>query len=201
MENQIKKQVHSQIQNREEDKKQEAAGRNAGLVHIYCGDGKGKTTAAIGLAVRAAGSSKKVVVKRFLKNDHSGEVEILKQIPGITLLPCTRTFGFSWKMSSQEKEEAKEYYGEELEKAWKMALDQGADMLVLDEAVGACGLGFIKEERLLELIENKPEKLEVILTGRNPSKALLAAADYVTEMVMRSHPYTKGIPARKGIEY
>ena len=98
-------------------------------------------------------------------------------------------------------EEAKEYYGEELEKAWKMALDQEIDMLILDEAVGACSLGFIKEERLLELIGVKPEKLEVILTGRNPSKELLAAADYVTEMVMRAHPYTRGIPARKGIEY
>ena len=74
-------------------------------------------------------------------------------------------------------------------------------MLILDEAVGACSLGFIKEERLLELIGVKPEKLEVILTGRNPSKELLAAADYVTEMVMRAHPYTRGIPARKGIEY
>lgn len=201
MENQMKNQIRNQIQNKEEDKKQGSAGRNAGLVHIYCGDGKGKTTAAVGLAVRAAGSNKKVVVKRFLKNDHSGEVEILKQIPGITVLPCTRTFGFSWKMSQKEKEEAKAYYGEELEKAWKMALDQNADMLVLDEAVGACGLGFIKEDRLLELIENKPEKLEVILTGRNPSKSLLAAADYVTEMVMGAHPYTRGIPARKGIEY
>ena len=78
---------------------------------------------------------------------------------------------------------------------------QDADMLILDEAVGACSLGFIKEERLLELIGCKPEKLEVILTGRNPSKELLAAADYVTEMVMRAHPYTRGIPARKGIEY
>ena len=78
---------------------------------------------------------------------------------------------------------------------------QDADMLILDEAVGACSLGFIKEERLLELIGVKPEKLEVILTGRNPSKELLAAADYVTEMVMRAHPYTRGIPARKGIEY
>ncbi len=184
-----------------EDKKGKAGGRSAGLVHIYCGDGKGKTTASVGAAIRAAGNEKKVVIKRFLKNDHSGEVEVLKQIPGITVLPCTRQFGFSWKMSQEEKEEAKKYYGKELEKAWKTAWDQDADMLILDEAVGACGLGFIKEDRLLKLIENKPEKLEVILTGRNPSKELLAAVDYVTEMVMRSHPYTRGIPARKGIEY
>lgn len=189
------------MENREENKERESGKRTDGLVHIYCGDGKGKTTASVGAAVRAAGSGKKVVIKRFLKNDHSGEVEVLKQIPGITVLPCTRQSGFSWKMSSQEKEEAKEYYGEELEKAWKTAWGQDADMLILDEAVGACSLGFIKEERLLELIGCKPEKLEVILTGRNPSKELLAAADYVTEMVMRAHPYTRGIPARKGIEY
>ena len=197
MEIQIKKQMDS----REENKEMEAVKRTGGLVHIYCGNGKGKTTASVGAAVRAAGNGKTVLIKRFLKNDHSGEVEALKQIPGITVLPCTRQCGFSWKMKQEEKEEAKEYYGKELEKAWKMALDQEIDMLVLDEAVGACTLGFIEEERLLELIGSKPEKLEVILTGRNPSETLLAAADYVTEMVMRAHPYTSGIPARKGIEY
>ena len=180
MEIQIKKQMDS----REENKEMEAVKRTGGLVHIYCGNGKGKTTASVGAAVRAAGNGKTVLIKRFLKND-----------------PCTRQFGFSWKMKQEEKEEAKEYYGKELEKAWKMALDQEIDMLVLDEAVGACTLGFIEEERLLELIGSKPEKLEVILTGRNPSETLLAAADYVTEMVMRAHPYTSGIPARKGIEY
>lgn len=192
------------MENQERDKQVKPvkpADRTAGLVHIYCGDGKGKTTVSVGAAVRAAGSGKKVVIKRFLKNDQSGEVEVLKKIPEITLLPCTRQFGFSWKMSPQEREEAKTYYNEELEKAWKMALDQDSDMLILDEAVGACSLGFINEERLLALISSKPEKLEVILTGRNPSKALLASADYVTEMVMRAHPYTRGIPARKGIEY
>ena len=197
MEIQIKKQMVS----REENKEMEAVKRTGGLVHIYCGNGKGKTTASVGAAVRAAGNGKTVLIKRFLKNDHSGEVEALKQIPGITVLPCTRQFGFSWKMKQEKKEEAKKYYGKELEKAWKMALDQEIDMLVLDEAVGACTLGFIEEERLLELIGSKPEKLEVILTGRNPSETLLAVADYVTEMVMRAHPYTRGIPARKGIEY
>ena len=122
--------MESQMKNREEDKEKESVKRTDGLVHIYCGDGKGKTTASGGAAVREAGSGKKVVRKRFLKNDHSGEVEVLKQIPGITVLPCTRQFGFSWKMNSQEKEEAKEYYREELEKAWKTAENQDADMLI-----------------------------------------------------------------------
>ena len=172
-----------------------------GLIHIYCGDGKGKTTAAIGAAIRAAGRGFRVLVLRLLKTDDSGEVNALQNIPEIHVLPCVRSFGFSWNMTPEQKEKAAVYYSEQMEKAWKMALDQEIDMLVLDEAVGACTLGFIEEERLLELIGSKPEKLEVILTGRNPSETLLAAADYVTEMVMRAHPYTRGIPARKGIEY
>ena len=96
------------MDSREENKEMEAVKRTGGLVHIYCGNGKGKTTASVGAAVRAAGNGKKVLIKRFLKNDHSGEVEALKQIPGITVLPCTRQFGFSWKMKQEEKEEAKE---------------------------------------------------------------------------------------------
>ena len=74
-----------------------------GCVHLYCGDGKGKTTAAIGLAVRAAGAGKQVVAARFLKTDQSGEVEILKRLPEVTLIPCEKTFGFTWK-SPEERE-------------------------------------------------------------------------------------------------
>ncbi|EHI60209.1 hypothetical protein HMPREF9473_01796 [ [Hungatella hathewayi WAL-18680] len=77
-----------------------------GYVHIYCGDGKGKTTAAIGLAVRAAGRGKKVVIARFLKTEDSGEVEVLRSIPGITVLPCEKTFGFYFQMTEEQKREA-----------------------------------------------------------------------------------------------
>lgn len=104
-------------------------------------------------------------------------------------------------MSSQEKEEAKEYYGEGTGKSLENSRGQDADMLILDEAVGACSLGFIKEERLLELIGCKPEKLEVILTGRNPSKELLAAADYGHGNGHACPPLYQGNTARKGIEY
>ena len=76
-----------------------------------------------------------------------------------------------------------------------------ADLLILDEAIGACSQGFIEEDRLIGLLRSRPRSLEVILTGRNPSQALLDEADYVTEMVMVRHPYEKGIKARKGIEY
>ena len=114
-----------------------------GLIHIYCGDGKGKTTAAIGAAIRAAGRGFRVLVLRLLKTVDSGDVNALQYIPEIHVLPCVRSFGFSWNMTPEQKEKAAVYYSEQMEKAWKMALDQKIDMLVLDEAVGASTLGYI----------------------------------------------------------
>ena len=154
-----------------------------GLVQIYCGDGKGKTTAAIGAAVRAAGRGYRVLVARLLKTDDSGEVNGLVHIPGITVLPCDQNFGFSWNM------------------ALGAGGEEPYDMLVLDEAIGACNLGFVDESGLIKALKEKPASLEVILTGRCPSEALQEQADYITEMVMRRHPYERGIGAREGIEY
>lgn len=199
--------------------------REKGLVHIYCGDGKGKTTAAMGAAVRAAGRGWRVLIARFLKTEDSGEVAGLSGIPGVTLIPCGRSFGFSWDMSGEQKQEARAYYTRYFIRAWETAAgpDGGSaeggsadgggvdaagpdgggpcDMLVLDEAVAACNLGFLDEARLIRALEARPSHLEVIITGRGPSEALMAQADYITEMVMRRHPYEKGIGAREGIEY
>ena len=171
----------------------------SGLIHIYCGDGKGKTTAALGLALRAAGSGKKVLLLQFFKDGRSSEFAALDHVPGIEAVMQTRSFGFSWTLSEEEKKEAKAYYSGLLEEAFRRA---GAfDMLVLDEAMSACTTGMIDEARLLRLMEEKPEELEVVLTGRNPSQALVDAADYVTEMKKIKHPYERGVAARKGIEY
>ena len=93
-----------------------------GCVHLYCGDGKGKTTAAIGLAIRAAGTGKQVVVARFLKTDQSGEVEILKRLPEVTLIPCEKTFGFTWNMTDEVKREAAAYYKSVFEAACREAV-------------------------------------------------------------------------------
>ena len=92
-----------------------------GLVHIYCGDGKGKTSAAVGLAVRAAGCGKRVVIARFLKTDNSGEVEILKKIPEVTLIPCRKTFGFVRSMDEETKRECAAYHRELFGEAVKLA--------------------------------------------------------------------------------
>lgn len=170
-----------------------------GLIHIYCGDGKGKTTAAMGLAVRCAGSGRKVLLLQFLKDGKSSEFASLAHVPGIETIPQTRTFGFTWTLTPEEKEEARAYYTGLLEEAFRRA--EGFDLLILDEALGACAAGMIGEGRLLELLEGKPAELETVLTGRDPSQALLDAADYVTEMKKVKHPYERGVAARRGVEF
>ncbi|MBT9775946.1 cob(I)yrinic acid a,c-diamide adenosyltransferase [Clostridium sp. MCC353] len=173
----------------------------AGCVQVYCGDGKGKTTASIGLCVRAAGRGKQVVIARFLKTDDSGEVGILKQIPGIRVLPCEKTFGFYFQMTEEDKREAADYYGDLLEKAFSLAYNMKDGLLVLDEIMAACNYKLVSEERLLTLLKGRPEDLEVVLTGRNPSEAVMEAADYISEIHKIKHPFDAGVAAREGIEY
>lgn len=170
-------------------------------IHIYCGDGKGKTTAAVGLAVRAAGCGKKVLITRFLKTDNSGEVKSLGQLPEIKVTPCERSFGFFSKMSEEQKAEAEVYYSELLETTLDQAAKGGFDLLVLDEIMAVCNFGLVKEERVLDFLTSRPEELEVVLTGRDPSERLMEAADYVSEIKKVKHPYDRGIMARRGIEF
>lgn len=172
-----------------------------GLIHIYCGDGKGKTSAAVGLAVRAAGRGFKVLVVRFLKTENSGEVGVLRSIPNITVTPCDRTFGFVFRMSEEEKVEAAQYYQKRFETAVKEAAIGNYDLLILDEILASCNYGMVQERSVLDFLQKKPAEMEVVLTGRNPSEKLIGLADYVSEICMRKHPYEKGIPARKGIEF
>ncbi|WP_124067568.1 cob(I)yrinic acid a,c-diamide adenosyltransferase [Clostridium sp. E02] len=170
-------------------------------VHIYCGDGKGKTTAAIGLAVRAFGSGKKVLITRFLKTDHSGEVAALANLSGITVTPCERSFGFFTKMSEQQKKEAAVYYSDLLHGTFLKVKEENYDMLVLDEIMAVCNYGLVDENIVLEFLSHRQDGLEVVMTGRNPSSQLIESADYVSEIKKIKHPYDDGIQARKGIEY
>ncbi|WP_077611530.1 cob(I)yrinic acid a,c-diamide adenosyltransferase [Clostridium sp. Marseille-P2415] len=170
-------------------------------VHIYCGDGKGKTTAAIGLAVRAAGCGKRVLITRFLKTDHSGEVQALSGLPEVIVTPCDRNFGFFSNMTEDQKKEAGIYYSELLETTLKRSEKEEFDLLILDEIMAVCHYGLVDETRVLKFLGGRPEKLEVVLTGRNPSEKLVEMADYVSEIRKVKHPYDKGISARKGIEY
>ena len=153
----------------------------------------------MGLAVRAAGRGKKIVVVRFLKTDDSGEVEILKTIPQITVLPCERVFGFVSAMDEQTRKEAAAYNSGLFETA--VSLAKTADMVVFDEIMAAINYGMIPEARVVKFLKDRPEALEVVMTGRGPSEQLLSLADYVSEIRKMKHPYDKGILARKGIEY
>ena len=155
-----------------------------GLIHLYCGDGKGKTTAAVGLTVRCAGRGNKVVFAQFLKDGTSGECRVLAKLPDVTVMAAnpdalTRTF----------------------DAATGFAVREHARLLVLDEVCAAISCGFLDEKTVVKFLETKPETLEVVLTGRGPSEALQAHADYITEMKMQRHPFEKGIAAREGIEF
>ena len=170
-----------------------------GLIHIYCGDGKGKTTAAIGLAVRAAGAGKKVLIARFLKNNRSAELQSLEKLPQITILPIEKEFGFIRTEDNPIRKQAAEYYSGYFEHAVKKAEDY--DLLILDEINAAVNLDIVDKGRLLEFLKHKPQNLEVVLTGRSPAEEVCELADYISEIRKVKHPFDQGITAREGIEY
>lgn len=172
-----------------------------GLIHIYCGEGKGKTTCATGLAVRCAGAGGKVLWVQFLKNDTSGERKSLEQLKEITLVPGYEDVKFTFAMSEEEKQRAIAFYHRQFQEITEQVKEQEYALLVMDEAVGAIHSGMLDEEAVLQFLAGKPESLEVVLTGRDPSDELLALADYVTNMQKIKHPFDKGISARKRIEW
>ena len=171
------------------------------LLHIYCGAGKGKTTAATGLAVRAAGSSMRVLFARFLKNEFSGELKILDQIPEIEVLHLEKSYGFFKTLSEKEQEEVREMYGRLWNSIQRKISTGDYDMLVIDEFRAAYRYGRSPNEEAVQFLKDRPDNLEVVLTGRDPSDELLELADYISEVKMVRHPFEKGIRARKGIEY
>lgn len=170
-----------------------------GLVHIYYGDGKGKTTAAVGQAVRAAGSGLQVLFFQFMKDNSSNERTILEQIPNVTCLPGKRHVKFYNQMNGEEKAEYKHYNSKALDEIVKFCIN--FDVLVLDEAVCAVDLGLLSQKKLVDFLKHKPRGLEVIMTGHRVSDELFEVADYLTEMVKVKHPYDEGRAAREGIEF
>ena len=192
-----------------------------GMIHLYYGEGKGKTTAAVGLCMRAAGNKKRVLFAQFMKDGASGETALLKEIPGIDVLCGNVPRGFYSKMD----DEAKKLFAGEQERLLEAIIEKveyeikntkahnGKDivessvkkeirmLLVLDEITYAYSWNLIDRSKLEKLINNRPNFLEIVMTGRNPKKFLVDAADYVTEMKCEKHPFEKGIQARKGVEF
>jgi cob(I)alamin adenosyltransferase len=170
-----------------------------GLVQVYTGNGKGKTTAALGLAFRAVGHGMKVLVVQFMKgNVQRGELESAKKLsPNLTLKQVGReTFISKPNPDPKDLQLAQEGFSI----ARKAIQNKEYDIVILDEINLAIDYGLIPLTDLLQIIDAKPDTVELILTGRNVKREILERADLVTEMVDRKHYYDKGVPAREGIE-
>ena len=167
-----------------------------GLLHLYWGDGKGKTTAAMGLALRALGSGKRVVIVQFLKGGNSGEIPLLAQL-GAEIYRGKAGQKFVFQMTPEEKAATRELQNQNL----AAAIAQPADLLILDEAGSAEELDMVDVDLLKKAVLERPAGCECVLTAHTPPQWMLDAADYSTEMKCHRHPYQKGIKARKGIEY
>lgn len=172
-----------------------------GLTHIYCGDGKGKTTAALGLALRAAGSGMRVQIIQLLKGSPTSELYSLARIPNITVSRLEKNYGFTFKMSEEDKRLLIECHNRLLRDTEKRIAGGEIDMLIIDEFNAAYEYDLIDREIADRIVFQKPENIELVLTGRNPQVKFVRAADYVSEIMPVKHPYTTGVQARKGIEF
>ena len=171
------------------------------MLHIYCGNGKGKTTAALGLAMRAAGSGMRVCFLQLLKGGDTSELAVLERLPEIIVRRCDREYGFTFRMTMEEKGRLRECHNALLNEAAQM-LDSGTvQMLVLDEFFAAWNADVLDKTLAERLVSEGPAGVELVLTGRDPEERFLRAADYVSEIHAVKHPYSKGIKARRGIEY
>lgn len=172
-----------------------------GLVHIYTGNGKGKTTAAIGLGIRAYGRGFRVLMVQFLKGADTGEIHTLKKLePGFLLHRGKEITKFTWNMSEEELRQTAKLQLDIFNYAVDAAMCGGWDMVILDEILGAIGTGMMDLNEVIRFIKEKPDNFELVLTGRNAPEELVILADYVSEIKAVKHPMEKGVPARKGIE-
>ena len=165
------------------------------MLHLYWGNGKGKTTAAMGLALRALGHGRRVVIVQFLKDGTSGEIAPLRAA-GAAVHACPNA-KFTWLMDEADKAAAREASA----RALGQALAEPFDLLVLDEACAALKSGILDEALLRRAVAFAKNGREVVLTGRDPAPWLQDAADYSTEMRAHKHPYADGVAAREGVEY
>ncbi len=173
---------------------------NLGKIHLYAGDGKGKTTAAVGLAVRASGHDLKVLFAQFLKSGDSAELKQMEKL-GISVVSGQPFSKFVFQMTNAERKESHDFFEKRLVKIFQQA-QTDYDLLILDEVLGAISTGMLSEELLLNLLETKSQHLEVVLTGRDPTAELIACSDYYSEMKMHKHPFeSQELTARAGIEY
>lgn len=169
----------------------------AGYIHLYTGNGKGKTTAAIGLAIRAAGAGKKVFIAQFVKGMPYGELITLERIPEIEI----RQYGLDCFIVNKPTAEDTKAARTGLKEVSEIIKSNLCDVLVLDEVCIALYYKLFDENEVIGLLKDKPGDMEVVLTGRYAPTSLIEMADLVTEMKEIKHYYTRGIQAREGIEF
>ncbi len=170
------------------------------MVHLYTGAGKGKTSAAVGLAVRAAGWGQQVCFAQFMKGRKSGELCALEQLPQVEIFRSPRDFGFYRAMSGEDKEQLTQIHNAILQALLGRARQGDCRVMVLDEVTYPVNWKLLDEGLLRQLLFFG-DKVELVLTGRDPADFLLERADYLTRMDCLRHPYEKGVEAREGVEY
>ncbi len=174
-------------------------GEKMNCLHIYTGEGKGKTTAATGLALRALGCEKKVVFCQFFKYGSSGEIKALQTFEHLTYVKSDTVFPLAFKMTEEQKLEAKKCFSELFEQAASIAPQ--CDVIIFDEIISTYNLGFLDKEHVITTLQKLTEHCEVVTTGREPADELCAIADYISNIQSIKHPYDSGMKARKGIEF
>ncbi|EGT3616417.1 cob(I)yrinic acid a,c-diamide adenosyltransferase [Clostridium perfringens] len=172
-----------------------------GYVQVYTGNGKGKTTAAMGLAFRAAGDGMEVKVIQFLKSWKTGELEAAKKFENLEILRFEKVKGFTWELNEEQLAQLKLEVRVGFDFVKDLIKNRECDILILDEIMATISAGFIEEDEIIELIDKKPKDMELILTGRNVPEKIMDKADLITEMKEIKHYYKKGVPAREGIEF
>jgi len=168
-----------------------------GYVHVYTGDGKGKTTAALGLALRAAGAGLKVYIAQFVKGMEYSELNALRTLSDSIVV---RQYGRDCFIYREPDEEDRRLAREGLKDVWDVMCSGQYQMIILDEANIATHFNLFSVDDLLDLIHGKPEEIELVITGRNADPRIIAEADLVTEMKEIKHYYQHGVQAREGIE-
>jgi cob(I)alamin adenosyltransferase len=175
-----------------------------GIIQIYCGNGKGKTTASIGQAVRALGHGLRVYMAQFLKpmEAFSGEIAMFKIFgPHFIFRRPNRSCFLDNSLTQDEREREKELILNEIKYSREVMSERACDIFIFDELLTALNLGMIEEYLLIELLKMKPEQIEIILTGLKYTQKIFDMADLVTDMRELKHPYQYGLKARRGIEY
>ncbi|NBI89769.1 cob(I)yrinic acid a,c-diamide adenosyltransferase [Lachnospiraceae bacterium] len=175
------------------------------MIHLYTGEGKGKTTAAIGMCVRAAGRGFRVCFAQFMKGNDTGELYVLKNLPGVTVLRSEKKFGFYSTLSAQDKAELTDIHNHILDELLNAVNEGVYDMVILDEVTYPVKWRLLDKEKIRWLMNagkgGEGGGIELVLTGRGAEDFMKVRADYITEMGCIRHPYTRGLIAREGIEY